>query len=174
MFEFWFTRNGSSNSADLILRKPSWLPTSSVRRALCTTINSHYFRFSDLIRLYLQIYMFPVADLCGWIHERERDSCSWFSSKLQVSLSCRLRVRISWKVSLHVMFSPNFMATFLTLLIFCCSEDSQRKENRDKCIHRNKFVSLSENVTGCTAHPLNSMIVAGTQVFKFSYSINQF
>jgi len=42
--------------------------------------------------------MIHIADLCGWVHERERDSCSWFSSKLQVSLSCWLRVRISWKM----------------------------------------------------------------------------
>lgn len=67
------------------------------------------------------------------------------------------------------MFSLNFMATFLTLLISCCSEDPHRKEKREKCSHGNKFVSLSETVTGCAAHPLNSMIVAGTQVLKFTF-----
>lgn len=49
-------------------------------------------------------------------------------------------------------------------LISCCSEDSQRKEKREKLNHSNKFVSVSESVTGCAAHPLNSMIIAGTQV----------
>lgn len=63
------------------------------------------------------------------------------------------------------------MATFLIILIYCCSEDTQRNEKRDKCNHSNKFVSLSETVTGCAAHPLNGMIVAGTQVFKFALLI---
>ncbi|KAJ0247317.1 hypothetical protein HA466_0167460 [Hirschfeldia incana] len=57
--------------------------------------------------------------------------------------------------------------------IYCCSEDSERKENRDKCNHSNKFVSLSESVTGCAAHPLNSMIVAGTQVCSWEWFLCQ-
>ncbi|WZY72388.1 hypothetical protein YC2023_004628 [Brassica napus] len=33
--------DGSNSSADLILRKPTWLPTLLVSLALCTTINCH-------------------------------------------------------------------------------------------------------------------------------------
>ncbi|CAA7039873.1 unnamed protein product [Microthlaspi erraticum] len=93
--------DGSSNSADLILRKPSWLPTSSI------------YVVGSMSEKGIHVLDF---------HPSSRSPC-------------------------HVDYD----------------EDSQGKENRDRCNHSNKFVSLSETVTGCTAHPLNSMIVAGTQ-----------
>ncbi|ESQ41231.1 hypothetical protein EUTSA_v10015483mg, partial [Eutrema salsugineum] len=93
--------DGSNNSADLILRKPSWLPTSSIYVAGSMSEKGIH-----------------VLDF----HPSSRSPC-------------------------HVDYD----------------EDSRRKEKREKCNHSNKFVSLSETVTGCAAHPLNSMIVAGTQ-----------
>lgn len=93
--------DGSNSSADLILRKPTWLPTSSIYVA--GSMSEKGIHFLDF-------------------HPSSRSPC-------------------------HVDYD----------------EDSQRDEKRDKCNHSNKFVSLSESVTGCAAHPLNSMIVAGTQ-----------
>nr|VDC78690.1 unnamed protein product [Brassica rapa] len=93
--------DGSNNSADLILRKPTWLPTSSIYVA--GSMSEKGIHFLDF-------------------HPSSTSPC-------------------------HVDYD----------------EDSERKEKRDKCNHSNKFVSLSESVTGCAAHPLNSMIVAGTQ-----------
>ncbi|AED91831.1 Transducin/WD40 repeat-like superfamily protein [Arabidopsis thaliana] len=93
--------DGSNSSADLILRKPSWLPTSSI------------YVVGSMSEKGIHVLDF---------HPSSRSPC-------------------------HVDYD----------------EDTQRNEKRDKCNHRNKFVSLSETVTGCAAHPLNGMIVAGTQ-----------
>ncbi|KAL0843011.1 hypothetical protein Bca101_016256 [Brassica carinata] len=93
--------DGSNNSADLILRKPTWLPTSSIYVA--GSMSEKGVHFLDF-------------------HPSSRSPC-------------------------HVDYD----------------EDSLGKEKREKCNHSNKFVSLSESVTVCAAHPLNSMIVAGTQ-----------
>ncbi|XP_010492027.1 PREDICTED: uncharacterized protein LOC104769500 [Camelina sativa] len=93
--------DGSNSSADLILRKPSWLPASSI------------YVVGSMSEKGIHVLDF---------HPSSRSPC-------------------------HVDYD----------------EDSQRNEKRDKCNHSNKFVSLSETVTGCAAHPLNGMIVAGTQ-----------
>lgn len=42
----------------------------------------------------------------------------------------------------------------------------QRKQNR--------FLSLSEGVTACAAHPLNGTIVAGTEVCASPYNLTAF
>ncbi|VVB14296.1 unnamed protein product [Arabis nemorensis] len=93
--------DGSNNSADLFLRKPSWLPTLSI------------YVVGSMSEKGIHVLDF---------HPSSRSPC-------------------------HVDYD----------------EDSQKKEKREKRNHSNKFVSLSERVTGCAAHPLNSMIVAGTQ-----------
>ncbi|CAH8303594.1 unnamed protein product [Eruca vesicaria subsp. sativa] len=118
--------DGSNNSADLLLRKPTWLPTSSVSFALCvlplTIITSCFLTLFPILQIYVVGSMSEKGIHFLDFHPSSRSPC-------------------------HVDFD----------------EDSQRKEKRDKCNHSNKFLSLSESVTGCAAHPLNSMIVAGTQ-----------
>lgn len=62
------------------------------------------------------------------------------------------------KLSLFSAFSIK------TKFASCCSEDAHRLseiKNQDK---QNRFVSLSEGVTACAVHPLNSTIIAGTKV----------
>ncbi|CAN8256516.1 unnamed protein product [Cochlearia groenlandica] len=93
--------DGSNNVADLVLRKPSWLPTSSI------------YVVGSMSEKGIHVLDF---------HPSSKSPC-------------------------HVDFD----------------EESERKEKREVCNYSNKFVSLSETVTGVAAHPLNSMILAGTQ-----------
>ncbi|XP_010519738.1 PREDICTED: uncharacterized protein LOC104799096 isoform X2 [Tarenaya hassleriana] len=95
--------DGSNTPTDTILRKPSWLPTSSM------------YVVGSMVEKGIHILDF---------HPNSSSPC-------------------------HVDYDE---------------EDFQRKEKTRQQYKRiNRFLPLSESVTVCAAHPLNSMIVAGTK-----------